>query len=424
MTLDDRLRAALRESAREIPDTPPPLDLSQRRAHNGRTNRDHASRRWVSWAAPLAAAAVVLAVVAGSLAVTGHFSRQQASPAADYSGVPPYYVALTVKERYPDVARADATAAEVRATATGTVLARITVPKPYAFFTAVTAAADDRTFVLVAKEKDTPPAGQSQNYHPRSRFFLLRIDPAASSPAGRVSLLALPDGYIPADDEVYALALSPDGTMLAADIGPLPGPQLRLISLAAGNGRAWSFTTCGHCSSSGVLAFGGTNVDALSWTGDGRHIAFVGPGTTTSPSAVRLLDLGVRSGDLLMASKPVLPWPGRASGSAPTWRGAVITPDGRTVVVLEQLETYGPTGKLKSVRTLLVKGSTATGKVTAVYQNLEPIGRYQQVMYTNATGSDLVVYYLGLKYGTQVGILHGNQFTPIKWNPHTMTAAW
>jgi hypothetical protein len=327
------------------------------------------------------------------------------------------------------VSHANATAAEVRATATGAVLARITVPKPYAFFTAVTAAADDRTFVLVAKEKNSP---QQKGYHPRSRFFLLRIDPAASSPAARVSLLALPDGYIQLADEVHDLALSPDGSTLAADIGPVGGSQLFLVNLATGNGRVWRFPTCGTCSptsggsfNSGGLGFGGTNVDSLSWTADGRHLAFVGPGASpASPRAVRLLDLGVHSGNLLTASKPVLPWPGGASrGSAPTWRGAIITPDGRTVVFLEQLATYGPTGKLKSVRTLLAKGSTATGKVTAVYQNLDPIGQYQQVMYTNATGSALVVYY-GLKYGTHVGILRGNRFTPIKWNPHTMTAAW
>ena len=66
----------------------------------------------------------------------------------------------------------------------------------------------------------------------------------------------------------------------------------------------------------------------------------------------------------------------------------------------------------------------ATGKVTAVYRNLKPVGQYQQVMYTNATGSALVVYYFGLGYGIHVGILRGNQFTPIPWNPHTVTAAW
>ena len=45
-------------------------------------------------------------------------------------------------------------------------------------------------------------------------------------------------------------------------------------------------------------------------------------------------------------------------------------------------------------------------------------------MYTNATGSSLVVYYFGLGYGVHVGILRGKRLTPLPWNPHTVTAAW
>jgi len=433
MTLDDKLRAALRETARDIPDTPPPLDLSQRRAHDGRTNRDHASRRWISWAAPLAAAAVVLAVVAGSLAVTGHFSRHQASPAADYSGVPPYYVALTIRGNYPSPAAVDSTAAEVRATATGAVLARIAVPRPYVHFAGVTAAADDRTFILVAEEKNIPP-DQAARYYPPSRFFLLRIDPAASSPGARVSLRALPVGYIPANNEVHDLALSPDGTLLAADVGYIGNSQLLVFDLATGTRRSWSFKTCKQCSpSSGGLGFGGMNVDALSWTADGRHLALVAPVTaiagrgvmSVTPGPVRLLDVSAPGRDLLAGSKVVLKWPGSAERlPGPAWRGVVITPDGRTVVFLEQLVTYKSDGAIKSVRWLLAKASVATGKVTSVVRNLRPVGQYQQVMYTNATGSALVVYYFGLGYGIHVGILRGNQFTPIPWNPHTVTAAW
>lgn len=417
--LEDKLRAALRGTAGEIPGSPPPLDLSRDQAKGNR-----ASRRWISWAAPLAAAAMVVAVVAASLAVTGGMPHHRASTPADYSGVPPYYVALTIRGNYPDVNAANSTAAEVRATATGAVLARIAVPKPYAFFAGVTAAADDRTFVLVAEEKSNPPV-RPQQYYPHSRFFLLRITPGAS-PGGRVSLRALPDGFIPANNEVHDLALSPDGTTLAADVGHLSNSQLLVFNLATRARRSWSFRTCAQCgSSSGGLGFGGMNADALSWTGDGRHLVFVGPGASLgSPSGVRLLDVSAPGTDLLANSKVILKWPHKVRPADPTWRGAIITPDGRTVVFLEQLDTYGPTGALKNVRWLLAKASVATGKVTTVLPNLKPVGQYQQVMYTNATGRTLVVYYFGLGYGTHVGILHGNQFTPIKWNPHTVTAAW
>jgi hypothetical protein len=448
MTLEDKLRAALRQTAGEIPGDPPPLDLSRNRAGQDDDHRDHADldhagrvhprRRWTAWAAPLAAAAVVLAVVAGTLAVTGRMPHPRPSnPAADYSGVPPYYVALTIKGNYPSTYASDATAAEVRATATGAVLARIAVPKPYAVFAGVTAAADDRTFVLVAEEKKDPPEpGQGpRRYYPHSRFFLLHIAPGAAA-GGRVSLRALPDGFIPADNEVKDMALSPDGTSLAADVGYIESRELLVFNLATGTERAWSFRYCRQCGSgSGGLGFGGTNVDSLSWTADGRHLAFVGPSTSTAPvgprgasftpDPVRLLDIDTPGSNLLANSKIVLKWPGGASKQlGPTWRGVVITPDGRTVVFLEQLTTFGPKGGIKSVRWRLAKASVATGKVTTVFKNLKPVGQYQQVMYTDATGRALVVYYFGLGYGTHVGILHGTRYTPIPWNPHTVTAAW
>jgi hypothetical protein len=446
MTLEDKLRAALRQTAGEIPGDPPPLDLSRNRAgqdddHLDHAGRVHPRRRWTAWAAPLAAAAVVLAVVAGTLAVNGRMPHPRPStPASDYSGVPPYYVALTIKGNYPSTYASDATAAEVRATATGAVLARIAVPKPYAVFAGVTAAADDRTFVLVAEEKKDPPEpGQGpQRYYPHSRFFLLHIAPAA--PAGsRVSLRALPDAFIPADNEVKDLALSPDGTSLAADVGYIESDELLVFNLATGTKRAWSFRNCRQCSpSSGGLGFGGTNIDELSWTADGRHLAFFGPGTVSGPGpvgpggasytppSVRLLDVSAPGSDLLADSKIVLKWPGAVSKRhlGPYWRGMVLTPDGRTVAFLEQVETFRPNGSAKSVTWKLAKASVATGKVTTVFKNLKPVGQYQQVMYTDATGRALVVYYFGLGYGTHVGILHGTRYTPIPWNPHTVTAAW
>jgi hypothetical protein len=434
MTLDDKLRAALRETARDIPDTPPPLDLSRDRVNGRHAYRDHAGRRWISWAAPLAAAAVVLAVVAGALAVTGHFSHHRTSPAADFSDVPAYYVALTIRGSHPGKAGPYANAAEVRATATGAVLARITVPGPYEFFTQVTAAAGDRTFVLLAQGKSNPPR-TGQSYSPPARFFLLRIAPGAP-PGGRVSLRALPTGFIPANDEVNSMALSPDGTSLAADIGPNQGgSQLFVFDLATGTSRTWTFTACRHCGlGADRLGWGSYQGGALSWTGDGRHLAFVSPkappavgsgASSFTPGSVRLLDVSAPGTDLLANSKIILKWPlGASKEVGPSWRAMTITPDGRTVVFLEQVIEYGPKGSVKGSRGLLAKASVATGKVTAMSGSVKPADQYQQLMYTNATGHALVVYYYGPKYEVRAGILRGNQFTPIPWNPHTVTAAW
>ena len=99
------------------------------------------------------------------------------------------------------------------------MLAKVVPPKPYVHFAGVTAAADHRTFVLVAEEKSHPPdlqPGEGPHpYYQPSRFYLLRFNPGT----GRASLRALPAAFIPANAEVHDMALSPDGTSLAADIG-------------------------------------------------------------------------------------------------------------------------------------------------------------------------------------------------------------
>ena len=85
-------------------------------------------------------------------------------------------------------------------------------------FTGVTGAADDRTFVLSAQGPEpsvVPP-------FPAQRFFLLPIDPAARAGA-RMTLTALPAGDVPAGNGIREMALSPDGTHLAAGQGPAWG---------------------------------------------------------------------------------------------------------------------------------------------------------------------------------------------------------
>ncbi len=414
--LEDKLRAALRENADEIPPYAPPLRLRPRR---------RGWFAWGPWAAPLASAALVVALVATSLAVAASLKHTPAasSPAA-LSAVPPYYVAIVTGKGQPDEDDSYGPAAEIRATATGAVLARIVPPKPYADFTGLTAAADDRTFVLSAQEKYEPPASLQQEareypsgYTPRARFFLLHIDPASHAPAGRVSLEALPTGFIPATAAVHDMALSPDGTLLAADIGGLTSGQLFVFNVTTGTERKWSYTACSRCApSSGGLGFGGVNADALSWTADGQQLAFVGPGASVQgPGAVRLLDVDAPGTNLLADSKPVVGWPAGFNDSGPDWRGAIVTPDGRTAVIIEELVTHG-------VREQLAEFSTGTGRATAILNNLPVIGLYEQVLYTNATGSVLVVSYA--RPGMSAGILHGRSYTPIPWNAQICTAAW
>jgi len=424
--LEDKLRAAIHATAEEIPADPPPLrlgtpGLSPRRRPwfrpslgAGRIRPGWGGRN--PWLAPLAAAVVVVAVILGSLAVTGG-GAGRAIPATrvTLAGVPPYYVALTRLggvfnpggEAMPVDAIADG--AEVRSTATGAVLATIALPQPYEFFGSITAAADDRTFVLSVEEG----FGHTQG----NRLFVLHIDPAPQGPATsparhvRVSLEPLP-ASLPASDST-AMALSPDGTSLAAEIGD----RLYVFNLVTGTQRTWSFQ-----SGSGYSFGPGTpcrDCGALSWTTDGQHIAFIYFGASANSAAVGWLDTSGPGTNALAVSKPV------ALAAADTtmtehWRGAIITPDGRTVLAGADLATKGgPDG--------LLKVSTATGKVTAILSIPDAYPNSDQVLYTNATGNVLVVSSYpdsGQVTGLNAGILRGDTYTPIPWMFTTVTAAW
>ena len=84
--LENKLRAALRDTAGEIPDDPPPLWLPPARDPARRGPVWPGQRRWISWAAPLAAAALVLAVIAASLAVVhGGSGRTTSKPSRSIS---------------------------------------------------------------------------------------------------------------------------------------------------------------------------------------------------------------------------------------------------------------------------------------------------------------------------------------------------
>lgn len=415
--LQDKLRAALRETADEIPAEAPPLHLSPqpRAGQNGRLTR------WRAWAVPLTAAALVVATVVASLTVAGSLKHQPAAAGqpAGQDGVPAYYVALiTAKtqsdlENMLDSASPADTAAELRSTQTGAVLARITPPKPYVSFTGVTAAADDRTFVLSAQGPDpsdvVPP-------FPAQRFFLLHIDPAAQADT-RMTLTALPAGYVPAGYEIRDMALSPDGTRLAANIGDslLAPEDLDVFNLVTGTERSWTTRTCATCVpvSGGMLWFG-VDTDALSWTADSQHVAFIWYPT------VRLLDTRAAGSDILTDSKTVATWTGGVTGLN-QWRGAIITPDGRTVLGIESLSRIG---RNAPVREHLVSWSTATGHQTAVLNNLDALKRseFEQILYTSGDGSFLVVTYL--QPGTNATIVHDGRDTSIPWSRDISVAAW
>ena len=166
--------------------------------------------------------------------------------------------------------------------------------------------------------------------------------------------------------------------------------------------------------SSGGMVYIVVETDALSWTADSQHVAFIWGNT------VRLLDTRAAGSDLLTDSETVATWTGGLTGLN-QWRGAIITPDGRTVLGIESLSRIG---RNAPVREHLISWSTATGQQTAVLNNLNALKRsdFEQILYTNADGSVLVLTYQ--QPGTNATIVRDGRDTPIPWSRYIAVAAW
>jgi hypothetical protein len=438
-TVEDRLRAALRETAGEVtPQSVPPLRLHLPPGRRRDMAGPAARRRWAAWLVPLAAAASVTAVVAASLAIPTalHSGRQAASrPAGPFAGVPPYYIVLAGKNPSPVVMQRQF--AEVRATATGAILARVIPPRPYRTFAAVAGAGDGRTFVLAAGPwavtyKD---GGKSIREAP-TKFFLLHI--GAGGHSTRLTALLIPRQPGDASD----IALSPDGSKLAVALRDpsAGGPAIQVFDVATGAERVWRWPGGGP-----VTNNAGAEGAVLSWTADNRTLAFQ-QWVTGNIIHLRLLDTTAPGGSLRAASRLLLTWPGDGAN----WHyvhgkisnvlfgfSAIITPDGSKIVAAtEDLAKHPLSSELA-----FTEFSAATGKVVKVLGRWPIPGMYpgqiQDVLWTNPSGSKLIV--LAHKpgapakdphstnsagYGIEFGVLNGNRFTPLPGAPRPGPNSW
>jgi hypothetical protein len=432
-TLEDRIRAAVVQTAEEIaPGSIRPLSLhgqvpSGRRTRAGAAKAGRGGARWPRVLIPIAAAASVIAVVAASLAVTGGLGDRRSATARAHAGqpgtgrsqpgkapqivsaadraalasVPGFYVATT-----PGYIGMN-NLAQVRATATGAVLSTVRAPAPYNTFSWVTAADDDRTFVLAAQEwTPIPPGSAGGSIEKRdddspTRFFVLHL-----SSGGRTARLSpLPIPVEPGSVWIDGIALSPDGSKLAVVINskganPNINPVIAVYTVATGARKEWVWP------GSAVIGNDKPLGSPLSWTADGRTLAFqIVPANGTIE--VRLLGTDAPSGT--MSSRLGVEWTGggvtgangvvtiRGSRTSPanSLRGfnTLITPDGTKIVCL----TTGTT----------VNGITEFDAATArVVSDTYPQGT--DVLWTNASGSTLIV-----SNASTVGVLTGGRFTPL-----------
>ena len=263
--------------------------------------------KWSGLLVPLAAAAAVTCVVAASLAIGAAFHghagpagpaarshpslaalRPAALRPAALRQVPPYFAELTLTA---PVQVMGGEAAVVRSTLSGHVLATVTPPRPYQIFTWVSAAADDRTFVLAAQRYWPIASGQAglpaqnrDNTTP-TVFFRLTFDPATHT--ARLARLAVPETI--QADQLAGMTVSPDGTRFALDLRRSI-PSIQVVTLATGAIRSWAWPGGGWIGNSKPIG------QIFSWTADGTTLAF--PQRNGSGGALSLSFLAAVAGTL------------------------------------------------------------------------------------------------------------------------------
>jgi hypothetical protein len=331
MSIEDRVRTATRAGAALVRDigplaAPEPSRLRRRPAPK--------TRRWLSWGVPLAAAAAVVLVAVGLVAVRGAHSgapaTHPATPTAPTT-VPRYYVALDETETASGD-NAGSRALIVADDLTGQTIATVTPPHGLQF-QQVEGGSDDRTFVVVA----TPKASLGSA---PDTWYLLRIAPGTARPYQLAELPVKLPGNSPVD---IAYALSPDGRELAIESVSSSGHAgitLAVYSVSSGAElRAW---TTGKDIASGPIQ------QTLSWLSGGRQLAFsdIPPGADQGgplETQMRTLDLTSSGTDLMSASRAVLTLQSPASRPS-NCQSLSLTPDGGTVICGTQyaLVSRGP----------------------------------------------------------------------------------
>ena len=355
--IENLLREELKRAAGQVqPELLRPLQVPTRRPS------------WRPRLLPLAAAAAVIAVITAGALVAGLTAAHQPAahkPAVSGSApasLPRFYVTTSST---PDGRGIQAV---VRASASGQVTG--TVPVPSAFpvewadsgGTFVTAAADDRSFIIGADEGQEPDSlGGGLDL----RLFRFAIS-AAGKPGHLTELAPAPMR----NETTEGIALSPDGKLLAVSLmrnSPADAVgAIQVLDLATGATRTW--TAPAHS----VYIPG-----PPSWADGSRVIAFTWLRSTQSglmaaPRGIRLLDTAA-PGDNLVAGTLIVPSGVVAAGSIVS---ALITPDGRDVIVVTWRDLH-PQASTHTVVVQFAELQASTGRLVRLLRT--QTARYDQV---------------------------------------------
>jgi hypothetical protein len=415
--LEDRLRAAFQAAGDTVTTgSAPPLRLppvTARRRARGRPGRPR-GHGWSDWLAPAAAAAAVIAVVA----VVEASSPFAATPAAKAraaawaAGLPRYYVVLPSS----NAALGPRGDAQVRATTTGQLLATVKPPS-YARFTAVSAAANDRTFVLAARVARTATKSAATQL----RLFELKLGRPAAAP--RLTPLEVDVG--PANATLTGLALSAGATKVAYSLTVGYRAEIRVTSLATGKSRTWSGVTPGASRRGQPWS---NWVSGVSWAADGRTLSYVNLYNvrlldTQAPGRHLKLD-SARGGSSSAGDEAALTCGANLYRLPRNYYGnAVLTPDSHLIVASGG---FGQGGlSIANISPALWRGgalrypcdASTWKKAGSVLQHVrygKLNGSAVWVYWAGPGGRSLIVVaYFGLGGRGLVGVLRRGEFTPL-----------
>ena len=316
---EDAIRTTTRAIAATVREVPPlrldPAPGGSRSAGrwSRRTWRRGNSPRVRSWLAPVAAAAVVVAVAVTLVLVRGPQNGgvvpQPALTNSLPGGVPRYYVAVD-----PAAGPGSSDGLLMGDSVTGETLP--VTPPPHMSFESVTAAADDRTFFAFATETGGSPT--------TGLWFLLVLAP------GTDHVISYGSTAIAQQSGVVASALSASGKYLAvAETGPTKG-QRRIIVFSVATGRP--LLTWSTKDAPAMWNTGASPQNLLTWIDGDRAIAFTAIDATASTQSARRLNVdGPLSGGDLIADSQLI-W-STAANTPPQCRltPPVISADGQTI---------------------------------------------------------------------------------------------
>ena len=412
--LENLLREELQHEAQKVqPELLRPLQVPTRQPS------------WRPRLLPFAAAAAVTAVITAGALVAGLTAAHKPAahkPAVSGSapaGLPRFYVTTSSGPGGRGIQ------AVVRASASGQVTGTVRVPSalPVEWAdsggTFVTAAADDRSFIIGVQGGQAPTKIGLD-----LRLFRFAIS-AAGKPGHLTELAPAPMH----NQTTEGIALSPDGKLLAVSLmnnsAGNSSPTIQVLNLATGATRTWTAPTRNYP----------YLIGPPSWADGSRLIAFTWlrstqSGLMSAPRGIRLLDT-TAPGDNLVTGTVIVP-SGKVPGGSIV--SALITPDGRDVIVVTWRDLT-PHAKTHTVVVQFAELQASTGRLVRLLRTQTERYDFEHVITVEDSLGVLSLSSQGryaLVQGTQFGWLDvggpdPGRFTPLPAVPagqYVNFAAW